>query len=207
MAGRSCIHRCPVSREDEDVSGEIAPGADTPDFAALYGTRGSLTPRMGYRLWSGALACGDTWRLAREDPRWLIEDLPPIARPWAIPGSPWLDRFVSSFYEIADRIAVGSTAEDVLTACTGDEMALHLVIDFAEAEFDSGTDAMDGHLELLPALGDSDTDFESARDALLRDDDVLMLFDPSLDGIDDPDSGYRTANLHPERWFLPFEPE
>lgn len=203
---RPCIHRSLTTRKDEVVE-EAAAGADLPDFTALYGSDGSLTPRMAYRMWSGALASGDTWRLARDDPRWLIDDLPPIARPWAIPVSPWLDRFVSGFYDIADRIALGSVAEDALTTCTGDEMALHLVIDFAEAEFESGTDAFDERIALLPALGDSDTDFESARDVLLRDDDVLMLFDPSLDGVDDPDSGYRTVNLHPERWFLPFEPD
>lgn len=37
---------------------------------------------------------------------------------------------------------------------------------------------------------------------------TLMLYNASLDGIDDPDNelaaAYRTVNLHPSRWFLPF---
>lgn len=47
------------------------------------------------------------------------------------------------------------------------------------------------------------------RDVLLRDLDVLLLFDLRLDGIDDPEGEVAriegTANLHPARWFLPFD--
>jgi hypothetical protein len=206
IAGRRHGHQHLASCDDVVVD-EAVTGADTPDFAKLFGTGGSLTPRMGCRLWSGALTCGDTWRLAREDPRWLIDELPPIARPWARPASPWLDRFISCFYDLADRIAVADVAEDSLTTCTGDEMALHLVIDFAEAEFDSGMDTEVDTLCNLPIRGHPDADFELVRDALLQDNDVPMLFDPSLDGIDEPDSGHRTVNLHPNRWFLPFSCE
>ncbi|MDP8931275.1 MAG: hypothetical protein M3O70_22565 [Actinomycetota bacterium] len=35
-----------------------------------------------------------------------------------------------------------------------------------------------------------------------------MLYDPALDGIEDPSSDigreYGMANLHPQRWFQPF---
>ena len=205
IAGRRCRHRHLAIGDDVFV-GSHDPGADAPDFAALYGASGVVTPRMAYRLWSGALACGDTWRLAREDPRWLIDELPPIARPWATPASPWIDRFISCFYEVADRISVGNVSEESVTRCSGEEMAFHLIIDHPKAEFDSGMDAEDEHLCRLPHRGHADTDFELIRDALLQDDDILMLFDPALDGIDEPDSGYRTVNLHPSRWFLPFDP-
>jgi hypothetical protein len=117
-------------------------------------------------------------------------------------------RFVDSFDALADRLARGQIAEDEVTTCTGEEMALHLVIDFAEGEFDSGFDSDAEALDRLPDCGDADHDFERARDVLLRDEDVLMFYDASLDEIDDPDNdlaaAYRTVNLHPSRWFLPF---
>lgn len=40
-------------------------------------------------------------------------------------------------------------------------------------------------------------------EVLFTDHDVLMLFNPALDGIEDPDiSG--GAKLHPRDWFKPF---
>jgi hypothetical protein len=178
---------------------------DHPDFAQIYGSNESITPRLARRLWTAALFCADTWRLA-DDPGVLIEDLPPVAWPHAVGA--WYQRFVDSFDALADRIARGQIAEDEVTTCTGEEMALHLVIDFAEGEFDSGFDSDAEALDRLPDRGDADHDFERARDLLLRDEDVLMLYDASLDGIDDPDNdlaaAYRTVNLRPSRWFLPF---
>lgn len=179
----------------------------TPDFTALYGDHRYVTPRMAYRLWTGAQYCGDTWRLADGDPRALLIDLPPIAYRW-VEGA-WLDRFIESFDSIEDRLAAGKVSPLSLTRCTGEEMALHLVIDHAEADFESGIDASGGELERLPARGEADHDFELMRDILLRDLDVLLLFDLRLDGIDDPESEVAriegTANLHPARWFLPFD--
>lgn len=181
--------------------------AATPNFADLYRTSEYVTPRMACRLWNAALICADTWRLAAGDVNILLEELPPIARPHAT--GPWLDRFIAGFDALADRIAAGDVAEEVLTTCTGEEMAVHILIDFAEGHSNSGLDTHDNQLQQLPERGATDSDFELMRDILLRDNDVLMLFDPSLDGIDDPDNAltaaYRTVNLHPNRWFLPFD--
>ena len=51
-------------------------------------------------------------------------------------------------------------------------------------------------------------DWAFLSEVLFRDDDVLLLFDPSNDGIEDPSSElhqrWRLANLHPQTWFLPF---
>ncbi len=84
-------------------------------------------------------------------------------------------------------------------------MALHLVIDCAEGLAKGEIEVMD---QSLPDDPDRDTDFESTREVLFRDHDVLLLFNTSLDGIEDTDSEvsgyYRFANLHPRRWFLPF---
>ena len=62
--------------------------------------------------------------------------------------------------------------------------------------------------EWLPADPERDDDSDLARELLFPDDDVLLLFDASLDGIEDPQSQLAEhrlfANLHPRVWFLPF---
>lgn len=179
----------------------------TPRFAALYGNQGFVSPRMAYRLWTAAQFCGDTWRLEEEDPRVTLMYLPPITHRWA--DGAWLDRFIESFYLIESRLAAGDVSPISLTRCTGEEMALHIVIDHAEGDFESGIDASEGEIDQLPECGDRDHDFELMRDVLLRDLDVLLLFDMRLDGIEDPASEVArfegTANLHPAQWFLTFD--
>lgn len=179
---------------------------DDPDFAQVYGSNERITPRLARRLWTAALFCADTWRDAGSERSFLVEDLPPVAWPHAI--GVWYERLVDCFDVLADRIALGRIGEDEITTCTGEEMALHLVIDVAEREFDSGFDSDAEALDPLPDHGAADTAFGRARDVLLQDDDVLMLYDASLDGIDDPDNEvaavYRVVNLHPTQWFLPF---
>jgi hypothetical protein len=55
-------------------------------------------------------------------------------------------------------------------------------------------------------LNEEDADVDWWREVLLQDLDVLMLFDPSLDGVEDSDVSreLRLINLHPTQWFLPF---
>ena len=133
----------------------------------------------------------------------LKRELPPIARRMA--DDVWMERFVVCFEGIAARLAGGRFASSQLASCTGEEMALHLVIDSAEAAVSDETIPLD---DSLPADPERDRDFEWAREVLFRDHDVLLLFNPSLDGIEDNDSDlsqrHMFANLHPRRWFLPF---
>lgn len=162
---------------------------------------------MAFQLWVGAQFCGDTWRLAEGDAEPMLQYLPPIAHRFA--NGAWLNRFITSFDLIEARLASGDAGELSLTRCTGEEMALHLVIDHAEADYESRVDIFDEQLAELPGRGEADHDFDLMRDVLLRDADVLMLFDMTLDGIEDPSSEEArregTANLHPEQWFLPFD--
>jgi len=66
----------------------------------------------------------------------------------------------------------------------------------------------DDALGRLPILRAHDDDFVRARDVLFHDHDVLSLFDPSLDGIEDSGAlenmELRLVNLHPRQWFEPF---
>ena len=113
--------------------------------------------------------------------------------------------FARCFPVLASRLAVGHKNLSHLASCTGEEMALHLVIEAAEIGVSDGSLAMD---QSLPPDEDRDQDFDWVREVLFRDHDVLWLFEDSLDGIDDPDSElskqYGLANLHPNRWFVPF---
>jgi hypothetical protein len=157
---------------------------------------------MAWQLWEAAIMVGDIYA---EEEAWdaLKLDLPPLAQPVADPV--WMERFVHCFDDIAARLGDGRSDPIRLTTCTGEEMALHVVIDHAE---DWSNDGVRSTPESLPEDSERDDDFESARDVLFRDHDVLLLFDPALDGVDDPESEldqrFRFANLHPSRWFLPF---
>ena len=78
-------------------------------------------------------------------------------------------------------------------------MALHLVIDSAEAGVNDGTIPVDLS---LPEHAAGDHDFEWARDVLFEDHDVLLLFDASLDGIEETDSELNQARDEDRRRIL-----
>jgi hypothetical protein len=141
---------------------------------------------MAYWLWRTAIYLADTWRADLDDPTARLDYLPPIARPLA--QGVWLERFVDCFDSVAERLAAGNLGADGLATCTGEEMALHIVIDLAEASLaDDILSRTEGVAARLPDHGAADANFDRMRDVLFKDNDVLLLFDPSLDGIEDPD--------------------
>lgn len=175
-----------------------------PDFAVLYpGADGLVTPRLAACLWSAAGLLADTYE---ERSAWpdLRAALPAIVV--RLVDDAWMAAFVVCFGLLADRLAAGGFGEAQLARCTAEEMALHLVMNAVESLFDG--DLVDGWMAELPRAGESDPDFDLARWALFRDDDVLLLFDASLDGVEDPDTEQSRlvglANLHPRDWFVPF---
>lgn len=118
----------------------------------------------------------------------------------------WAERFVACFETIAGRLAAGRVP---YPNCTGEEMALHTILDHAESLAADGEVAAAFHdwYGHLPASAD-DEDFAWLREVLFEDHDVLLLFDPALDGIEDPDNPVHQqlgmANLEARSWFLPF---
>lgn len=55
---------------------------------------------------------------------------------------------------------------------------------------------------------DEDLQFDEVLVALAEDIDIALLWDPSMDGIDDPDADYRPpgmADLRPRSWHQPFD--
>jgi hypothetical protein len=110
------------------VAGTARP--EEPDFAALYDTEESASPRMAAVLWATARMLAD---LYSDDEMWddLRDQLPKLAQRLA--DDVWMKRFVHCFEAIATRLAAGHPDAVRLAICTGEEMALHLIIDFAES--------------------------------------------------------------------------
>ncbi len=176
---------------------------ETPDFGVMYGGESSLlSPRMAELLWGTALFLGE----ASNDEDFLAdlrEQLPSVVQRLA--DHRWMARFSRCFEILAARLAAGYENLSHLASCTGEEMALHFVIEAAETGVSDGSLTINQSLPLDP---DRDQDFDWVREILFRDHDVLLLFEDSLDGIEAADSGpakeHGMANLHPHRWFLPF---
>ena len=63
------------------------------------------------------------------------------------------------------------------------------------------------NVDEVPAAGENDVDFDRARDMLFRDHDVRLLYNASMDGIEN-DADYIAqrgiAYIHPRDWFRPF---
>lgn len=171
---------------------------EAPDFAALYQRGGvdtgwGLTPKLAYRLWYAAQVLSDEWQVDPER-ELLADELPVIARPFASDPS-WFGGFAECFDAVEDWLA-GNRGGSV-ARCTGEELALHMVVELADGFTSDGIIAGD-EVRYLPDHVDDDA-FEAVTEYLLEDHDVLMLFMPHLDGIEEEE-----PLLHPSRWFVPF---
>lgn len=174
---------------------------DEPDFATLYAAS-PLAPRMAARLWVVAQLAHDTFRQGQ--PEMWLEQLPTVAGPHV--DERFIAAFGSRFDVIALRLAEGLEELSAVATCTADELALHLTIEYAEDL--SGDDALDWEwIEALPRRP-QDEDFGRLKDILFEDNDVLILYNPALDGVEDPNSEIaqlgRFVNLHPNDWFKTF---
>ena len=189
---------------DDDELATSDENNDEPDFAALYephvdGDGWQMTPRMACYLWSSGLYLVDEWRTS--GPKSLAKILPPVARAYA-QNRAWRQQFVAGFTRLAERIT-SLDDDSVLARCTAEELALHLTINLAEAHLRDGAFSP-AAVRHLPAHGSADEDFNWMREVLFEDHDVLMLFNPTLDGIEDDADG--NSSLHPRDWFQPFRP-
>lgn len=188
--------------DDEDLSTPDDDG-DEPDFAAIYephidGDGWQMTPRMAWQLWNAALDLADRWRTSRPDA--LAKVLPTLARPHVWDRA-WRQQFGAGFDHLAGRLADVDDDGDVLARCTGEEIGLHLAINLAERHLIDGAvfPAAGCHLR---DHGPADRAFNRMREVLFEDHDFLLLYTPSLDGIETELDG--NPLLHPRDWFIPF---
>ena len=142
----------------------------------------------------------------------LERDLPPSAR--RVLTVAWARQYIGCFTSLADRIAAGLPP---FPACTGQMLALHVILDRAGEHLAAcaggpGSDLTGwlhvfGEVEQRLPRAAADYQLELLRDELLEDDDVLLLFDPAWDGIENDTelaARHRLVNLHPRDWFAPF---
>jgi len=157
---------------------------------------------MAARLWVAAQLVHDAFRQDEAD-MWL-EQLPTVAATHV--DERFIAAFGSRFDVIALRLAEGLEELSAVATCTADELALHMIIGYAEEQRRDGSPAW-GWIEALPHHPDDD-DFDLLRDILFEDNDVLILYNPAMDGIEDPESDIaqiqRFVNLHPNDWFKTF---
>ncbi len=173
--------------------------SDVPDFASLY-SGSPLTPRSAAKIWAIAEIIYDDFHHGLGDE--ILATLPPIARRHA--DERFESAFASRFAIVAKRVAEGLPWVESIATCTADEMAIHVILAMV-----NHVDDLDdpGWIEDLP-VDEDDDQIEWLDDLLLQDTDVLMLYNPALDGIEDPGSPVNQqlgcAHLHPNDWFKPF---
>ncbi|MQS14786.1 hypothetical protein F7Q99_21605 [Streptomyces kaniharaensis] len=117
----------------------------------------------------------------------------------------WRRRFARAADDLADDLEHGRWPQPT---CTAEELALHLALDDARdraTELDEEDDS-DTH-SMLPTHPD-DYDYGTCTEMFFQDTDVLMLYSPRFDGIEDPDADTNQqlggGDLRAKAWFEPF---
>lgn len=196
-----------------------------PDFKAIYPATSStvartavcddygLEPRLAYQLWTAADYLTDAFI----DEMLFEDELPEVALSYLDEvdehaDNIWLSRFTASFLYFTDCFASGTIP---YPRCTGEEIALHLLLDCAQSFIEAA--ACPGalkspDLEALPPFSCDTADLlTQAREDWFEDQDFLLLYHAELDVQDFLDnihdySDIGFLNLHPATWFLPFRP-
>ncbi|WP_406723583.1 hypothetical protein WJ438_01290 [Streptomyces sp. GD-15H] len=119
----------------------------------------------------------------------------------------WRRQMARAFDDLA---ADCSSAAEVEPRSTGEEMALHLGIARAQDLTRNRPRLVRDAVAALPE-DRRDCDWGACSDVLFQDHDVLMLFDHSLDGIEDAEGDIHQSlgmvNLAPHDWFAAFDPD
>jgi hypothetical protein len=197
--------------------------SDQPDFAKLFSvcrcarddcdacSGFQLTPRTAVALWTvGQLLADQVYDDIAEhgddpvsdDGGWnLLASYPRLT--WRA-DAVWRRQAARAFDDLTDDLHAGHHPSPT---CPGEEMALHLMLQMAEAAITDGWGVTPDDLDHLPEHSD-DFAWDLALDVLLQDNDILNLFDERMDGIEDPDTDdNRTSGMgdyRPAAWFRPF---
>lgn len=220
VAPRESAHSIQVDESDGlDDDWEVE---DWPDFAELFplGDESSereqpwcLTPRTAALLHASLAALGDiayveiekggnTPVLVEERQGWaFFSRLPRVS--WRQEAE-WRRRMARSCDDLVDDLERG---ERPVPRCNAEGLVLHLAVRDAAAECDDEPEAVEEWVSGLPTHSD-DFAWEAAEEALSRGSDILQLYRPEADGIEDPDSKENQqldlGDLRPHVWFQPF---
>ncbi|ONI91291.1 hypothetical protein ALI22I_09505 [Saccharothrix sp. ALI-22-I] len=211
--------------EAVEVDEHDRPVPSWPDFATLFPVCGCdmpdcddcasdhVTPRTAAVLWgmAGLLADhayddviehGDD-PVEPDDPMWSVfDEFPRIT--W-LQDAIWRRRAARAFDDLAADLLAGRWPQPT---CPAEEMALHLMLRYGEELADDGTSGLDTHFAHLPVY-DNDLQWTLLADVLFKDHDILELFDPGRDGIEDPDDEQNRSigmgDYTPPAWFTTFD--
>ncbi|GAA3053133.1 hypothetical protein GCM10020229_75940 [Kitasatospora albolonga] len=218
--------RAATSAERTEADGE------RPDFAALFpvgephcedpeceedACQWQLTPRTADLLHTALSVLADQ---AYDDADELGDQ--PISRQEAQEGWGFFTRLPKLTYtaDLQWRRRMARAADDLAgdleaghwpePTCTAEELTLHLALGEAPDYADETTDDPEADHHALPEHKD-DYDFDTCKDVLFQDHDVLMLYSARHDGIEDPDDDTNQTlgigDLRPAAWFHPFQNE
>lgn len=200
-----------------------SPRTFRPDFVALFPvcdcTEEScdscggfhLSPRTAAALWTiGQLLADQAYDDVEEhgdapifeEDHWALFDRYPRIT-WA-QDAVWRRQAARSYDDLTADLEAG---EWPCPTCPAEEMALHLMLrDIAPALADGSIDLAEDPAD-LPGHPD-DFNWDMANEVLFQDIDILALFNPDLDGIEDPDAELnRSAGIgdyRPQAWFTTF---
>ena len=136
-----------------------------------------------------------------DDYAFVFSDLPVLT--WR-QDVQWRRQMIRCFDDLANDIRAGEWPQ---TTCTGEEMAVHLSIARASSMVVDDPELVTEFVEGLPPHHD-DWDWGLCLGVLLEDTDVLFLYEPWSQGIEDSDHHVnqllRIANLEAADWFEPF---
>ncbi|WP_055588111.1 hypothetical protein [Peterkaempfera griseoplana] len=202
----------PADEVEPDFT-ELFPLDVPPEAAEGPGEGWLLTPRTACLLFEQLSALADAAYddveeyagapvLAGEEHEWaVLGRLPRLT--WK-QDVPWRREMARSFDDLAGDLADGRWPEP---RCPAEELALELALADAAAALEDEPDHIAELMDGLPAHP-FDYDWAACRECFPRHRHVLLLDDPELDGIEDPDSEANRelglGDLRPPAWFTPF---
>lgn len=195
-------HGRPAEWDDDEDDGWDEDGEEDEELTTRTAAvlRAALE-ELSEQIWQDVAAVGDA-PLGRGEGQ-VLGSLPPIT---FRQDRQWRRQMARCFDDLAADLAQKGT---VRPGCTGEEMALHLGIDRAKALTLNRPRLV---AQTVAGLGEDrrDFDWDWCSTVLFEDHDVLMLFDASLDGIEDSrneiSQALGLANLAAAHWFEPFRP-
>ncbi|MFE1883705.1 tetratricopeptide repeat protein [Streptomyces diastatochromogenes] len=187
----------PAVHEEEDGDEEREWGPSARTLCLLEATL-ALLADMAYDdledIGDRAVDLGDDYAV-------IFSDMPVIT--WR-QDAQWRRQMARCFDDLAADIRAGRWPQPT---CTGEEMALHIAIDHASSRVVDEPERVMEIVDGVPPHHD-DWDWGLCIDVLLEDTDVLFLYEPWAQGIEDSDhyinQDMGLANLEAEDWFKPF---
>ncbi|RKN75229.1 sel1 repeat family protein [Streptomyces klenkii] len=188
----------PTHEEDEEGEWEDEDYGPTPRTLCLLGAAFEILADMAY---DELEEIGDTRVDLRDNYACPFSDMPVLT--WGQKAG-WRRQMARCFDDLANDIEAGNWP---LPTCTGEEMAMHLALEHASAMVRDEPDFVAALVKSLPE-DSQDYDWDLCMTLFLEDTDVLFLYEPWSQGIEDPDSLLNQhlgiANLQADRWFEPF---